>query len=60
MKWEYRVLEVPISSAAEYEKGLNALGADGWELVSVATTHAVIAVFKRQQREQPKDAGAGT
>jgi hypothetical protein len=53
MKWEYRMLGLEILISPEGQKQLDAMGDDGWELVSI--THPVngwfphlgMAVFKR-------------
>jgi hypothetical protein len=55
MRWEYRRLDVEIGevSSEDFEKQLNDLGAEGWELVSTIQherhgySREVHLVFKR-------------
>lgn len=44
--WEYKILKVP-TGVEEFEKDLNALGDDGWELTVAANANRF--VFKRQK-----------
>lgn len=55
MRWEYRRVDLDIAQVAKagFEQTLNALGAEGWELVSAIQherhgySHEVHLVFKR-------------
>ena len=64
MRWDYRIITIPreggflATGQANTEKGeqtLNALGAEGWELVSTTGTHVsgslveLVCVLKRPQ-----------
>ena len=50
-KWEYRIVKV-------YEEikisGLNAFGADGWELVSIVLRPDCVALFFKRPKEETK------
>ena len=63
--WEYKTIKTPFSKGwsspqlepTEFDALLNQLGAQGWELVSVFTTHQengrsgeAMAVFKRLRK----------
>ncbi|BCX47447.1 hypothetical protein HAHE_13550 [Haloferula helveola] len=47
--WEYTTLRNSVSSPTAFERELNRLGADGWELCLFDETRSVW-VFKRPQR----------
>lgn len=44
-EWEYKVVSLPATDDAEFETSLNALGTEGWELVS---SDGLRFVFKRR------------
>ncbi len=48
--WEYRHLRKPSGQAPD-EQELNALGAEGWELVGVSTEPDGVHLYFKRQRE---------
>ena len=51
-KWEYASIVLPTKIADDDEECMNAMGAEGWELVNV---HGRIAYFRRKKTVGPSE-----
>ena len=47
--WEYKTVKIPIGSTSAFDRDLNRMGAEGWELCLFDATRSAW-VFKRPQR----------
>lgn len=53
MNWEYKSVHISDGKDAEIESVLNALGSEGWEMITLELEHGLFAwaVFKREKKE---------
>ena len=61
-RWEYKVLLAPVVLSNKFEREINDLGQDGWELAFVTITQsgdndAIFAFLKRESIERAKTDG---